>query len=199
MTPAYRSTASVAALVAAAGGLAYSVSFVIIARFAESLGRGLSAFLMGGGLLTIVVAVALFHVLRETDAAFALLGLLFASLAGLGAAVHGAHDLAILFHPPAELASDLPNEIDPRGFLTFGVSGAGVLIFSWLVLRGGALRPGIGYLGYVSGALLVLIWLARLIILSPSNPLVLLPAAVEGFIVNPVWYVMVGLALRRPG
>lgn len=57
---------------------------------------------------------------------------------------------------------------------------------------------GLAYLGYVSGVLLVLIYLGRLIILSASNPLVLGPAAIEGFIVNPAWYIWLGLALRRP-
>lgn len=57
---------------------------------------------------------------------------------------------------------------------------------------------GLAYLGYVSGVLLVLIYLGRLIILSASNPLVLGPAAIEGFIVNPAWYIWLGFALRRP-
>ena len=43
-----------------------------------------------------------------------------------------------------------------------------------------------------------MIYLARLIILSATSPLVLLPAAIEGFIVNPAWYVWLGFALRRP-
>jgi len=53
------------------------------------------------------------------------------------------------------------------------------------------------YLGYVSGVLLVLIYVARLVILSPTNPLVLVPAAVEGFVVNPAWYIWLGFVLRR--
>ena len=56
----------------------------------------------------------------------------------------------------------------------------------------------LSYLGYLSGALLIVIYLARLIILSATSPLVLLPAAIEGFIVNPAWYVWLGFALRRP-
>ena len=52
-------------------------------------------------------------------------------------------------------------------------------------------------LGLLSGALLILIYLARLIILTPTNPVVLVPAAVEGLIVNPLWYVLLGLTLRR--
>ncbi len=57
----------------------------------------------------------------------------------------------------------------------------------------------LAYLGYLSGGLLVAIYLARLIILSPANPIVLAPAALEGFIVNPAWYIWLGFVLRRAG
>jgi len=88
--------------------------------------------------------------------------------------------------------------VDPRGLGTFGLSGISVLAVSFLILRDASLPRGLGYLGYVSGVLLVLIYLGRLIILSASNPLVLGPAAIEGFIVNPAWYIWLGFALRRP-
>ena len=44
---------------------------------------------------------------------------------------------------------------------------------------------------------MIVVYLGRLIVLTPSNPLVLLPAAVTGFIVNPLWYLLLGLSLRR--
>jgi hypothetical protein len=194
----YRAFASACALALAAGGLAYSISFVLIAKANAGLGLGLSdLFLMVGGLLTPVVAVALYQLLKETDASIALLALLFSVAAGTGSAIHGAHELAIVAHPAVNPAADLPNPVDPRGFLTFGVAGLGVLLFSWLVLRGGGLSPRVGYLGYLSGALLIIIFLARMIIFQPSSPLLLIPAGLEGFIVNPLWYVLIGLSLRR--
>ena len=63
--------------------------------------------------------------------------------------------------------------------------------------RGGGFPAPLALLGYVSGALLVIVYLARLIVLDPASPLVLGPAALEGFIVNPVWYVWVGMTLWR--
>jgi hypothetical protein len=45
--------------------------------------------------------------------------------------------------------------------------------------------------------LLLVVYLGRLVVLTPSSPLVLLPAALTGFVVNPLWYVLLGLALRR--
>ena len=58
-------TASVAAYLAAACGLLYSVSFVIVTRLSSSLGIGLSSiFLMLGGLLGTAALVGLYERLR---------------------------------------------------------------------------------------------------------------------------------------
>lgn len=198
MSPAYRAFASGSALAVAAGGLAYSISFVFISRASSSLGFGLSDLLLViGGLLTPAVAVALYQLLSDTDGSIALLALVFAAAAGIGAAIHGAYGLAVIVNAGSNPAPDLPNQVDPRGFLTFGVAGLAVLLFSRLVMRSGALRPNVGYVGYLSAALLVIIYLARLIIVTPTNPLLLVPVGIEGFIVNPLWYLLVGLALRR--
>ena len=122
---------------------------------------------------------------------------MFGIAASLAATLHGGYDLANAINPPDQTTT-LPSPVDPRGLGTFGLSGISVLAFSFLILRDASLPRGLGYLGYVSGVLLVLIYLGRLIILSASNPLVLGPAAIEGFIVNPAWYIWLGLALRRP-
>uniref|UniRef100_A0A7C1FJ47 Uncharacterized protein n=1 Tax=Caldilinea aerophila TaxID=133453 RepID=A0A7C1FJ47_9CHLR len=58
---------------------------------------------------------------------------------------------------------------------------------------------GFTALTFVLGALLIGVYLGRLIVLTPTSPLVLLPAALSGFLVNPLWYVLLGLALRRSG
>lgn len=47
------------------------------------------------------------------------------------------------------------------------------------------------------GVLLIVVYLGRLIVLTPSSPQVLLPAALTGSVVNPLWYLLLGLALRR--
>ena len=134
---------------------------------------------------------------KQTDAAFALWGLRLGTLGAAGTAVHGGFDLANYFHPPGPV--ELPNPVDPRGLLTFGVAGLSLIVFAWLIVRGGRLPVGLGYLGYLSAALLVVTYLGRLILLDPNHPALLAPAAVEGLIVNPLWYVWLGVALRRPG
>ena len=93
-------------------------------------------------------------------------------------------------------ANELPNPVDPRGVLTFAAAGIGLLILVWLVRRAGALQNWIGVLGLVVGALLILIYLGRLIILSPTNPLVAGLAGITGFILSPVFYIGLGLWLR---
>ena len=93
--------------------------------------------------------------------------------------------------------ANLPNPIDPRGMLTFGVAGLAVLL-AGLLMRGSP-RFGRGFttLTLTLGALLIIVYLGRLIVLTPSSPLVLLPAAVTGFIINPAWYLWLGVLLRR--
>jgi hypothetical protein len=82
--------------------------------------------------------IALYKHLEATDAAFLLWALVLGVVSALGAAVHGSYDLANALNPPATNVpslADLPNQVDPRGLLTFGVAGVAVLIFSWLVAR----------------------------------------------------------------
>jgi len=56
-----------------------------------------------------------------------------------------------------------------------------------------AILAGIG--GFVA-VLLILIYLGRLIILSPTNPLVAGLAGITGFILSPVFNIGLGLWLR---
>ena len=67
----------------------------------------------------------------------------------------------------------------------------------WLVVRGSRLPTGLGYFGYVTGALLIVVYLARLLILDPTSPLVLVPALLAGFVASPIWCVWLGLSLWR--
>ena len=141
--------------------------------------------------------VAVYARLRETDASVALLALLLGVTGAIGAAIHAGYDLSNVLHPPAAVNLDMPSQIDPRGMLTFGIAGLGLWAMAWLMLRGGQFPRGLGYLGYVTAVLLIVVYLARLIVLDASSPLVLAPAALAGFIANPVWYVWLGLSLWR--
>lgn len=174
-------------------GLLYSIAFVILKDATLY-----SLFLLLGGIFTSATLISVFRRVRDTDADFALWGLVLGIAASFGSAIHGAYDLANAINPPETNTpglANLPSQIDPRGFLTFAVAGVGVFVLSWLILRGGAFPKTVAYLGMLSGVLLILIYLGRLIILNPASPLILGPAALEGFIVNPLWYLWLGWLL----
>jgi hypothetical protein len=54
---------------------------------------------------------------------------------------------------------------------------------------------GVGYLAYLSAFLLVVLYLGRLIILDPSNAVILIPALLNGFVISPALYLLLGFAL----
>jgi hypothetical protein len=183
--------AGICAALAGVSGFLYAVAFVVLQ---DALLSGL--FLTTTGLLTSVALLAVYERLRETDASFALLALVLGLAGALGSAVHGGYDLANAVNPPPNLP-DLPNPVDPRGPLTFGVAGIALFVVSWLIGRGGGLPRGLGYFGYLSAVLLVALYLGRLILLDPTNPAILAPALLNGFLVNPAFYLWLALALLR--
>jgi hypothetical protein len=183
--------AGVCAILAGVSGFLYAIAFVVLQ---DELLSGL--FLMFSGLLTTTALVAVYERLRETDSSFALLALLLGVAGSLGSAIHGGYDLANVINPPPSMP-DLPNPVDPRGLLTFGVAGIALIVVSWLIIRGGRFPRRLGYLGYVSAILLLALYLGRLIILDPTSPLILVPALLNGFLANPIFYVWLGLALLR--
>jgi hypothetical protein len=185
-----------AAIATGVVGFLYSVAFVLLARVAPTAAAGTySFFLLVGGLLGSLALVALWERQREASPALALWALAVGLFAALGSAIHGGYDLANAINAPVRLALDVPNEVDPRGLLTFGFAGLAVGAFSLLMRGYGDWPPGLVYVGFASAVLLVLVYLLRLII--PSSPVLLAPAAIEGFIVNPAWYVWLGLELQR--
>jgi hypothetical protein len=189
----YERFAGICAILAGALGFVYSVAFVVLKN---NLLSALMLLLIG--LLTTAVVVAVYGRLKEVDASFALWALLLGLAGGLGSAVHGGFDLSNALHPPTTGFSDFPNAVDPRGLLTFGVAGLGLWVTAWLIVRGSSQFPKtLGYLGYAAAVLLILLYLARLIVLDATSLLVVVPALLAGFVVNPIFYVWLGLNLRR--
>ena len=184
--------AGLCAILAGLIGLLYAVSFIVLQN---TLLSGLS--LAVGGLLATAALTALFQRVREVDPSLALWALGLVIFGALGSAIHGGYDLANAIHPAAVPNTDLPNPIDPRGLLTFGVSGIGMLVIAWLTGRAAGLPKGLSYLGYALGILSVILYLGRLIALSPSSPVIFVPALLAGFVAYPAWYVWTGIVLRR--
>ncbi len=191
---AFERFAAACAVLAGLAGLLYAVSFIILRSALLS-----SLFLTLLGLLSTPALVALYYRVRQTDAAFATWALVLALAGAVGTVVHGGYDLAYNVNvpatPPPPEISALPSQVDPRGLLAFGMTGLGLFVFSWLIIRSNVLPTGLGYLGYLSAILLVVLYLGRLIVLDPGNPVILIPAILNGFIVNPIWYLWLGIAL----
>jgi hypothetical protein len=192
MKTSFERFAGWSAVLAGISGFLYSISFIVLQN---DLLSALS--LMLGGLFSTAALTALYQRLRETESGFALLGLLLSLTGVLGAAIHGGYDLANALHPPSSPVSGLPNAVDPRGLLTFGVSGLGLFLLAWLMTQNMSFPKGLAYLGYLSATLMIILYLGRLIILQATNLAIVVPALLEGFIVNPLWYVWLGIIFLR--
>ena len=193
---AYRRVAAIAAIGVGIGGVLFSIAFMIYlsdeprwSQYAQSI------LLLAGGILALVVYVALYELLRDVDPGYALLALLLGVAGAFGTAAHGAFDLANLVETPSETLEGVPSPTDPRGLATFLLTGLSIALFSWLGLRAAAFPRALGYLGLAAGLLLAWVFLGRLIILDPENLAVLIPAAAVGFVANPAWFGWLGLVL----
>jgi hypothetical protein len=189
---AYERFAGVCAILAGVAGFLYAVAFILLRSDLLS-----ALFLLLTGLLSIAALVAVYRRLRTTDADFALLALLLGFTGALGAAIHGGYDLANAINPVGGAPLNLPSQIDPRGLLTFGIAAIALFVVAWLIGRGRQLPIGLSYLGYLSALLLIILYVARLVILDPANPIIVGPALLNGFIINPAWYIWLGLVLWR--
>ncbi len=192
MKTSFEKFAGWSALLAGISGFLYAIAFIVLRSDLLS-----ALFLMLGGLLSTAALTALYQRLRGTDGGFALLALLLGLSAALGSAIHGGYDLSNALHPPATINVDLPNPIDPRGLLTFGIAGLGLLLFSWLLTQNMDFPRTLAYLGILSSILMIVLYLGRLIVLQATSLIIVIPALLEGFIVNPLWYIWLGLTLMR--
>lgn len=194
MKSTFERFAGYCAILAGIAGFLYSVAFIILRSDMLS-----ALFLLLGGLFATAGITALYERLREADSSFAFWGFLLAFVGAFGSVIHGGFDLSNALHPPATLNTDLPNAIDPRGLLTFGITGAGLFVFSWLIVGGRSLPKNLGYLGYLSAIFMIILYLGRLIVLQATSLVIVIPALLEGFIINPIWYIWLGVVLLRGG
>lgn len=195
MSASFSKLAGYSAIIAGLLVIAYSIAFVVLQNpLLYSLAQ------LIGSVLTLVVVLALYQSVRAAEESFALLAVVLSVFSLVGGLTHAGYDLANVLNPPAanvESFANLPSQVDPRGLLTFGVSGIGTLIFAWLITRTSQYPRLLGYVGYALAVFLLLTYLGRLIILTPSNPLVLGPAALTGLVLNPLFYIWLGLQLLK--
>jgi hypothetical protein len=193
VTTTFSHFAGYAGIIAGVSSVFYAVAFLILKNSPLA-----AALLVLGSLLATVVSIMLYMQLRQVDGGFALLGLFFGVIGAVGAAIHGMTDLANAILPPAtKLDQSLPNPIDPRGFLAFGLTGVGVLVFAWLVTQGGSVPHFFGYVGYVLAIALVTLFLGTLFVNRPSSLAILIPGGVASLLANPIWLIGLGIVFLR--
>lgn len=188
----FKKDAYISAYLAGLSWLAYAYYFVIVKDPTLS-----SLFLTLDGLLAVKVFIALYQMLKETDEGFALTFTVLGVAGALATAVHGGFDLANAINPATGLNSSLPSQVDPRGLMAFGITGLAVLKASWLMGKSHQFFKNLKLWGLLSGILLIIIYLGRLIVLDPASPVLKYSILIEGFIVNPVWYLWLGYIFQK--
>jgi hypothetical protein len=189
--------AGACAIAVAAGGVVYGIAFVVTVKSGPKWAATLSdLLLLVGGLLATAVFTALYGRLRVVDPMLALWGLVLGLAASIGSAIHGGFDLAVVVKPPGQ-QWNFPDAVDPRGLMTFGVTAIALAVFGFLIRRSGRFPAGIGMLAYAAAVLLIVVYLGRMIILNPKNPVLLAAAVTVGFVVSPWLYGWIGLTLWR--
>jgi Domain of unknown function (DUF4386) len=84
--------------------------------------------------------------------------------------------------------------LDPQGWLGFGAVGAWVLLVSLLAARAGLWPRTLSYIGIAVAVLYWLLVVAAVFDIGILNSIV---AGLGGVILAPIWYIWVGLLLRR--
>ncbi len=180
------------ALAAGVSALGYSIALILVSRSNVALGDMLSGwFLTLGGIFALPVVVALYQRLRTTDEGLALLAFVFSIIGAIGAIMHGGYNLANAFgaarQVPANMAG-LPTQVDPRGLLTFALSGLGWIMWASLISTHKKYPRELSQIGHFLGGLLIVVYLTHLFGFGGDNPVVLIPSIMVGFFIYPIWY-----------
>jgi hypothetical protein len=84
--------------------------------------------------------------------------------------------------------------LDPQGWLLYGADGLFVFVVSLLALRANAMPKPLGYVGLIGGALF---WLAVIGFVLTNEIIITIAAVLGATILAPIWFIWVGLILRR--
>lgn len=197
MSQSYERFAGILALLSVLGSIGYSAVFFRQAIFGHDLFLG-GLFLMLGGVLSVVVMLAIYLRVREAKPAFAALGMLFVALGAYGSMTHGGYFLALASGAiPNGLLT--PSETDPVGQMTFGVAGLGYFFLAWAMVRSQTFPRLLGLVGGALGVTSMALYLVRLIKSEASTALLGFPAIeAAGLLIAAAWFVWLGVILLRP-
>src|SRR5687767_10929043 len=168
--------------------IVYALSFGLLDRSQPELAAIVNAAcLVLAGLLSLPVVIALYQRLQAVDRGYAAYGALLGTLGAIGSIMHGGYDLgsaiSVPYANPASLAN-LPSQSDPRGLLTFAVTGLAIIVRTLLFKRARANRWFV-LTGFLLGAILIFIYFARLIIVYLDDPLIVATVIATGLVINP--------------
>jgi hypothetical protein len=198
MSRTFERFAGAASLAVAFGALLYASLFVVIVEGGGLTTSKLWFFtLMVGGAATIPVVVAVYFLLRDTDAGFALTALVLGVFAAFGGITHGAYNLGARVTPPVDYAG--PNEeAVSHGVLRYLVAGLFFLLVAWLASRDARFPRALAGVAALAGAALVFVYVGRLYdFITPENYVRLIPPLLYGFVLHPLWYGWLGALLWR--
>jgi len=195
MTSTFRRFAGSAAGLAAGVSVLYTVTFALYVREDYEWAHWASAIaFMASGLVAVPVFIALHARVRAAEPEFAMLALVAGLFGAFGASVHGAFDVAVLAKPVKGDVTSFPSQVDPRGFLTFAITGIALGTFGWLARRTGALPRLLWPTGALATVLLLVVYFGRMIALDPNKNFIRFSAVIVGLVLVPLFY---GLVARH--
>jgi hypothetical protein len=179
----------------AIGALSLAYAAVYLGAVRPSQGANTTAviltdvFILVSGLIVPIVASTVGDRIGGTEGTWVkLVGVGWALLS----ATHGAFALAADL---GEVSVPQISSTDPRGFATFGLAGLWTMVVGWLARQGrGGLPRGLGSLGIVTGADLVLLYVATLL---GSETFILVFGGLASVVLGPAFWMWTGSALRR--
>jgi hypothetical protein len=184
--------------------LLYALFYLVITRQSEMVGvLGSWIILAASGIFSSAALVALYERLRPTSEGFALWGLALGLFSSFATLMHGAYQALLLIALPSaggnqqaaiELVRMVPSQIDPAGLGTFGLIGLASLVTGMIIIAGGRLPRGLGYLALVNALLLIVLFFASA---ANAQTLILISGGLTSVIVGPIYWVWLGRELRR--
>ncbi|MGQ0802805.1 MAG: hypothetical protein ACT4PI_02910 [Actinomycetota bacterium] len=195
MTRTFERFAGWCALLVALASVVFTIAFSVVVEEAEREAVWVSfTTLTVAGLVTVPVIVALWARLGTAEPQFALVALAVGLAGVIGSSVHGAYEIGVLSKPGKPDLSALPNFADPRGFLTFAVTGLALILFGWLAWDGGFPRR-VAQLAVAAGVLLVVLYIGRITVLEPKTNFIKVVALTSGLVVSPAFYLSLARSL----